>query len=163
MSWAGWPDPGASIWTRPGQGAAAHLGRSPPGSPQDGTVHELATLNEVGTSHRTNSALSSIFPCDFRARQGISLECPSLRSPGPLLPGVVPTSQERGLTGPCGLLGLVWSCLGHAPPRWPGCCPRVQGACLRWPVPWLSSDCGTGLGRLRVANWGSRCGGCWLG
>lgn len=67
--------------------------------------------------HRTNSALSSTFPCGSRARQGIRLECPGLKSPGPLLPGVAPTSQERGLTGPCGLLGQVWNCLGRAPPR----------------------------------------------
>ena len=100
MSWVGWPDPGASVWTHPGQGAAAHLGRSPPGRPQNGTVHELAALKEVGMSHRTNSALSSIFLCGPRARQGVRLECSSLRSPGPLLPGVAPTSQERGLTGP---------------------------------------------------------------
>lgn len=56
---AGWPRGRLSGHVR--AGGSRPLGRSPPGRPQDGTVHELAALKEVGTPHRTNSALSSTF------------------------------------------------------------------------------------------------------
>lgn len=73
---------------------AAHLAAAS-GRPQDGTVHELAALKEVGTPAQNEQRSVQHLPVWLQSLSGGLLSVSGLRSPGPLLPGVVPISQEE--------------------------------------------------------------------